>query len=117
MQGPGPRPSSEEIDSFFPKLSGARPRKQEAKFLFFDQPMNLIEQLRYPLNLVNHDQLAPFGGCILAQPLRVLLKAKKYFSIEQVENDGAIFKMMVNQRGLAGLARPEKKAAFLAQDG
>jgi hypothetical protein len=49
----GTSPPTEKVDPSAPELSGARSRQEKPYAPGFDEPVNLIQKFREPLNLVN----------------------------------------------------------------
>ena len=67
-------PSAEQVGPSAPHLAGTGAAEGETQPSVFDQPMHLVEQRRYLLNLINDDLaigIEPCGLDFLTQKLRV----------------------------------------------
>ena len=109
-------PSAEKIRRAPLDLTGARATEREVKPAILDEPMHLVEQRRYLLDLVD-DDLAPRPGGISLQLLAEEFGpgdiAAELVGLEQVHPAPAAV-CVPQQCALAGLARPPQEESLSA---
>lgn len=64
-------PARQQIARSPPQLAGTAAGEDEDQATSLDQPMHLVEECRYPLDLVDQDRLRAMGRYALRQSLRI----------------------------------------------
>jgi hypothetical protein len=82
--------------------------------LRFDEPVNLVQQVRQALNLVNDDD-AILRCQFLANTAGILTQSQINRTVEKIIDSGAD-EGMANQEGLACLPRPKKEIRLFLQE-
>lgn len=106
----GARPATQEIHSSAAQLARARSRQEKTQAAFFDEPVDLVQEDRQALDLVDHHD--PLGWSYLfGHAAGVLAELEENRGIEEIV-DTVIRQGMSNQKTFSRLARPEEEVRF-----
>jgi hypothetical protein len=108
------RPSAQKVDAAPTELPGTRSSEQKSSTSLFDQTVDLIEQGREPLDLID-DHNAIFGPQLFRQALRALAQPKIHGTIQEIVDPRPLHAMS-NQETFAGLPWSQKEVRLLLNE-